>query len=660
MSKLHSFKFLWDIRRLALVGLAVLGLLLVGCDQATEVTSVPQEEALLELATTSQIQAVMAIQDRHTDRLLAISGAVGTATGLTEDGRPAIVVFITTGALAKSARIPASIEEVPVIVEVTGMFVALTDPKARQPRPVPIGVSTGHPDITAGTIGARVTNTNPDGSTNVFALSNNHVYANINKAKLDDSALQPGPFDGGEDPADKIGKLFDFEVIKFSNTETCPGDLSTCNEIDAAIAISSTDLLGNSTPTDDGYGTPNSTIVSAALKQVVQKYGRTTGLTTGEVSGVNAIVDVCYKSRGPFMCNPDFIARFVNQIVIKEGDFSSGGDSGSLIVTKTNDASNNPVGLLFAGSSTRTIANPIGPVLNRFGVTIDGETAAPNVPPSADADGPYSGTEDAAIVFDGSGSSDPDGDPLTYTWDFGDGNTATSTSATISHTYLWGGTFTVTLTVSDGRSGTDTASSSANLTEANDTPVADPNGPYGGTEGEAITFDGSGSSDFDNEDGTTANDQTLTYTWDFGDGNTETTTGVTISHTYAVAGTYTVTLVVNDGTVDSDPASTTATVSEPAAGVGVTFHDPPSTQSGDKMIPVTVDGSGFAIGAKVTYENGSGPAPKATVISVTSTQITAETTLKAGGPPRDRFWDVRVTNPDGSIGVLVDGFKVTP
>ena len=64
-------------------------------------------------------------------------------------------------------------------------------------RAVPIGVSTGHPDITAGTIGARVT----DG-TNVFALSNNHVYANENNTTTGANGLQPGPIDGGANPDD--------------------------------------------------------------------------------------------------------------------------------------------------------------------------------------------------------------------------------------------------------------------------------------------------------------------------------------------------------------------------------------------------------------------------------------------------------------------------
>jgi hypothetical protein len=220
-------------------------------------------------------------------------------------------------------------------------------------RPVPIGVSTGHPDITAGTIGCRVT----DGSY-VYALSNNHVYADENKANIGDNVLQPGTFDGGIDPDDAIGTLFDFEPINFHPRAS--------NTMDAAIALSSMAELGNATPAGDpdypdGYGKPSSTAVAAKVGLAVQKYGRTTGLTTGQVTGINATVRVGYTTRS---------AIFVQQILIEPGTFSAGGDSGSLVVTQTGK---NPVGLLFAGSSTTTVANPIDAVLDRFGVTIDGE-----------------------------------------------------------------------------------------------------------------------------------------------------------------------------------------------------------------------------------------------------------------------------------------------
>jgi probable HAF family extracellular repeat protein len=69
--------------------------------------------------------------------------------------------------------------------------------------------------------------------------------------------------------------------------------------------------------------------------------------------------------------------------------------------------------------------------------------------PLADAGGPYTALEGISVSFDGSGSSDADSDPLTYDWDFGDGSPHGS-GVTPSHTYVDNGSYTVTLTVSDG------------------------------------------------------------------------------------------------------------------------------------------------------------------------------------------------------------------
>jgi len=75
----------------------------------------------------------------------------------------------------------------------------------------------------------------------------------------------------------------------------------------------------------------------------------------------------------------------------------------------------------------------------------------------------------------------------------------------------------------------------------------------------------------------------------------------------------------------------------------------------------TITGSGFVAGAGVSFENGSGPAPAISNVNVASDgeSLTATVTAKSGGSPRNRVWDVRVTNPDSSSGVLVDGFTVT-
>jgi len=300
------------------------------------------------------------VQEKHTGRLMGIKGVVGTAVGLDPDDQPEVKVFVEERG---DARIPKKLDEVPVEVVVTGKIYALKpggkpsapriDPTARFTRPVPIGVSTGHPDITAGTISCRVKDT----SGNVYALSNNHIYANENLASIGDNVLQPGPYDGGKNPQDAIGTLSAFVPIKFDGTN---------NTVDAAIALSSTANLGKATPSN-GYGTPKSTTASAYVNMQVQKYGRTTALTKGKIYATNATVDVYYGGQD--------VARFVKQIIITPGNFSAGGDSGSLVVKKDRIASENskPVGLLFAGSNTITVANPINAVLSTFGVTIDGQ-----------------------------------------------------------------------------------------------------------------------------------------------------------------------------------------------------------------------------------------------------------------------------------------------
>lgn len=307
------------------------------------------------------LKAALSAQAVVDARWLDLDQVVGTAVGVDSRGHYAVRVYLSAPG---ATFLPATLEGVPVLTEVTGPFTALgeppgatdddeepPDPRRGFPRPVPIGVSTGHPDVTAGTIGARVT----DGI-QVYALSNNHVFANNNLGRPGDNLLQPGVADGGRDPDDAVGTLHDFEPIRFCSV-TCPA-----NRIDAALALTTPDDLSTETP-EGGYGTPRSRTVEAALDMEVQKYGRTTGHTVGRITGIHATIDVNYRTGR---------ARFEEQIVVSGNGFSAGGDSGSLIVTKgVLLGDRRPVGLLFAGSGTSTIANPIDPVLDRFGVTVD-------------------------------------------------------------------------------------------------------------------------------------------------------------------------------------------------------------------------------------------------------------------------------------------------
>jgi hypothetical protein len=342
-------------------------------DEPSNSLTGPQLQSAGTLASGQpDVRAALAAQERHNPQLRAIPGVVGTAVGLNSAGQAVVKVFTAT---AGAAGIPASLDNVPVSVEVTGIISARTDPTLRQ-RPFLLGFSVGHPDITAGTAGARVI----DLSSNVYILSNNHVLANSNSGSVHDATLQPGPYDGGVYPADSIASLADFQEIDFSGGN---------NTIDAAIALTSAVNFGNSTPLDDGYGTPNAAIFDDAnsdgsfdniahlLGRTVEKYGRTTKLTHGTITGINGSVTVCYEVF--FVCV--LSANYVDQLIITPGTFSGGGDSGSLIVT--DDANKNPVGLLFAGSSAQTIANRIDLVLNRFNVTVDGSAGPPPPPPSS-------------------------------------------------------------------------------------------------------------------------------------------------------------------------------------------------------------------------------------------------------------------------------------
>ena len=370
----------------ALAAIALGAFLWSACSD--NVSDFPMGPSAAALGQSPDIHAAIAAQGHHTDALLRIPGVVGTAVAMVK-GRAAVRIFVER---ADVRGLPGQLDGMPVDVKVTGRFMALSDPTTRQ-RPAPLGYSVGHPAITAGSIGGRVV----DGAGALYVLSNNHVLANSNNASIGDPALQPGPYDGGTAPADQIGTLAAFNTIDFSGGP---------NTIDAAIAISDATKLGNATPTDDGYGTPSGAIYgdanndgvfddkTALLGLNVQKYGRTTKLTHGQITGINATVDVCYEVFFIFCIKS---ARFVDQLIIEPGSFSGGGDSGSLIVT--DDQNKNPVGLLFAGSSTQTIANRIDLVLNNFGVHVDG--GAPPPPPAPVTDVAVTSVTGPAAVTQG-------------------------------------------------------------------------------------------------------------------------------------------------------------------------------------------------------------------------------------------------------------------
>ena len=125
-----------------------------------------------------------------------------------------------------------------------------------------------------------------------------------------------------------------------------------------------------------------------------------------------------------------------------------------MTVTTTNATTGNlhlapPLGS--SGTSSGSVRVSDGSLNDTKSVTITVRRLG-NRCPVANAGGPYSGLAGVPVAFDGSGSADPDGDALTYSWDFdaSDGVGIDAVGPTVSHVYASGGTFTVTLAVSDG------------------------------------------------------------------------------------------------------------------------------------------------------------------------------------------------------------------
>ncbi len=200
-------------------------------------------------------------------------------------------------------------------------------------------------------------------------------------------------------------------------------------------------------------------------------------------------------------------------------------------------------------------------------------TATITALPIANAGGPYAADIGQTITFDASKSSAASGLTLTYAWTFGDGAAGTGVKPT--HTYTAPGSYNISLTVTDSKSGTSSLAAQVSVAIFA-LPVAGAGGPYVGAPGQSITFDGSKSTSLAGP---------LTYTWNFGDGTTSSGSSAMQNHVYAAVGSFTATLTATDPYGGSGTATTGVTVeSLPIARAGGPY-------ASDVGLPVTFDGS---------------------------------------------------------------------
>jgi hypothetical protein len=326
--------------------------------------------------THAAVRAVMAVQGQVTPDLMRQPEILGTAVGLDTAGTPVLTVYIdrdSTNAGEVIRNLPRNLSGVGVQVHLTDKFRAMrgnphrASHTAKQTPPIQLGTSGGWSKDLAngfccgGTLGSLVL---IGGQQHI--LSNYHVFesdivagGNNTVATTGDPIIQPGLIDVNcnVNGAQSVATLVKRSSLPSSNVDCSVGQ-----------------VVAGKVRTDGSIleiGTISHLTTSAAINQAVKKSGRTTGLSRSSVSGLNATVSVTYDNE----CagGTAFTKTFTGQIVIANSGskFLNSGDSGSLMVE---DIATNPraVGLLFAGSSTSAIANPIGQVLSFLGATMVG------------------------------------------------------------------------------------------------------------------------------------------------------------------------------------------------------------------------------------------------------------------------------------------------
>jgi hypothetical protein len=324
------------------------------------------------------VQAVIAAQKTVTDTWMQQSEVLGTAVSVNESGMPVLAVYVDRDA-AKAGDVirdlPRNVRGIDVQVRLTDKFRSMrgnphggSSHTALQTPPIQLGTSGGWSKDLAngyccgGTLGSLV----QIGSTQ-YILSNYHVFesdivagGNNTVATTGDPIIQPGLIDVN---CNVNGAQTVATLVKKSSLPNRNVDCSIGKVVAGQVAANGSILE---------IGTISRNTLAASIGQAVKKSGRTTGLSRNSIIGLNATIRVAYDNE----CagGAAFTKTFTGQIVVGNNGskFLNSGDSGSLMVE---DVATNPraIGLLYAGSSTDAIANPIDEVLSFLGASMVGQ-----------------------------------------------------------------------------------------------------------------------------------------------------------------------------------------------------------------------------------------------------------------------------------------------
>lgn len=304
-----------------------------------------------------QYDSYLDVLRRHGPRLLALPNVVGAAVarrhvGLEPTDEFAVQVYVERkvdrGLIPPEHLISADLDGVRTdVCEVDCPHTLDGDTlpaRALRQRPYRGGCSIGRSDGVSGTIATICRNTEDNGRR--YVLSNHHVLAESDDPRERNKLFQPAAVDGAT-PADFIGRLIRRARIRYSAMGS-----RVWNQVDGAIA----EVAGDQTDWSIAeIGPVRGINPHPAIGTRVQKSGRTTGHTTGEVVGISAGTMV--RMRGS-------LTYFADQLIVKME--VQHGDSGSLVL----DEQRNAVGLLFAATRNFALVNPIDLVQKKLRVNV--------------------------------------------------------------------------------------------------------------------------------------------------------------------------------------------------------------------------------------------------------------------------------------------------
>lgn len=293
--------------------------------------------------------------------------AVGYESGV---DNPRVFIYLTNGSARLIRSLPASVADVPVVTHKMGVLNVRPQAAStvtnrgnyyERKNRVCCGSSCAPTsELGTGTIGALA---RVNGSNDLYLLSNNHVFAGCNHVPKGQPIIAPSTRDS------RPGISAPQEVARHDRIhELRTGDpvfVVPC-KVDAALARVPDASIISSWQGDaiNGYDTP-AAIVAPTSQLAVKKFGRTTGLTHGQVeSKVAAFVPVPYNAQ-----NFKGTVWFQDVWVVRDtagGAFALQGDSGSLVVTEDGTGA---VGLVFAcaRSGEFTLIVPLDSVSMAFG-----------------------------------------------------------------------------------------------------------------------------------------------------------------------------------------------------------------------------------------------------------------------------------------------------